>query len=87
MQKPHCEPWQSIIACWTALGAASVAQAFDRDDVRRLELKHELDARVDGPINQPAAVLGCPADEHGARAAIALAANDLRADQAARRRR
>ena len=82
VQKPHCEPWQSIIACCTALGAVSPPKPFDRDDVRAVELEHELDARIDWPINQPASVGGGPADEHGARAAIALAANDLRARQA-----
>ena len=34
------------------------AQAFDRDDVCRFQLKHELDARIDGSIHEPAAILG-----------------------------
>ena len=82
MQKPHCEPWHSIIACCTALGSRLAAQAFDGDDVRAVELEHELDARIDGPINEPASVGGRAADEHAARAAVAFAADDLRADQA-----
>ena len=82
VQKPHCEPWQSIIACCTALGSRFAAEAFDGDDVRAVELEHELDARIDGAINEPAAIGVWPADEHAARAAVAFAADDLRADEA-----
>ena len=85
-----------------------VAEAFDRDDVRAIELEHELDARIDRPINQPVDGAGVfcdwwlchvamlssrkrvptplaatqPPDEDAARAAIPLAAHDLRAHQA-----
>ena len=34
------------------------AQSFDGDDVRAVELEHELDARIDRAINQPASVGG-----------------------------
>jgi hypothetical protein len=63
------------------------AQAFHRDDVRRIELKHKLNAGVDRAISEfcppRIAVNGWPADENGAGAAIALAADDLRTDQPA----
>ena len=83
VQKPHCEPWHSIIACCTGARIRFAAQAFDGDDVRAVELKHELNARIDRPINQPTSVGGCSADEHAARAAVAFAADDLGAGQPA----
>ena len=58
VQKPHCEPWQSIIACCTALGSRFAAQSFDGDNVRAIELKQELNARIDGAIDQPTSVGG-----------------------------
>ena len=60
------------------------AQSLDRHDVRTVQLKHKLDARINGPINEPLAIFCRPPDKHRARPTIALAANDLGAYEAVR---
>src|SRR3972149_3119777 len=55
--------------------ALDARESFDGDDVRPIQLEHPLDAGVDRVIIE--AVAGRAANEHGARAAIALGANDL----------
>ena len=44
VQKPHCEPWCSTIARWIGAETLRGCQAFDRDDVRAIELIHCLEA-------------------------------------------
>ena len=56
VQKPHCEPWCSIIACCTALGFGFAAESFHGDDMRAIQLKQKLDAGVDRPISRGLAI-------------------------------
>jgi hypothetical protein len=56
-------------------------QAFDRDDVRPVELVHRREAARDGPVAQQSAV--GPTHKDGAGAAVAFTASDLGSDQAA----
>ena len=73
VQKPHCEPWQSTIACCTGCSARlGVLQVLDREELAAVERGHELDAGVDRAVDQPAAL--APRHHHRAGAAVALVA-------------
>jgi hypothetical protein len=56
-----------------------VGQAFHSDDVSAIELKHKLNAGIDGNIAKPLAI-GASA-QYGTRPAIALCANDFGSGQ------
>ena len=73
VQKPHCEPWHSTIACWTGCSEPSgCAQVLDRDQLLAVQLRQEQDAGVERAVAQALAVR--LAEHHGAGAAIAFGA-------------
>ncbi len=57
VQKPHCEPWQSTIACCTGCSAAvGGLQVLDGEQLAAVERRHELDAGIDRAVVEPVAV-------------------------------
>ena len=57
VQKPHCEPWQSTIACCTGCRLPSgCLQVLDREQLAAVERGHELDAGIDRPVVEPVAL-------------------------------
>ena len=86
VQKPHCEPWQSTIACCTGCSAPSgCAQVFDGEQRLAVERRQELDAGVDRAL-QAATAAGVArrqfADHDRAGAAVAFGAAFLGAGAA-----
>ncbi len=54
VQKPHCEPWQSTIACCTGCRrAVGGLQILDGEQLAAVERRHELDAGIDGAVVEP----------------------------------
>ena len=51
VQKPHCEPCLSTIACCTGMQLAAVGEILDRDDVGAVGLAGEQDAGIDRLID------------------------------------
>ena len=68
VQKPHCSPWHSANASWSALSSLPVRQALDGLDLAVVDLdaEHEAGARRRA------------VDQHGAGAADAVLAADVR---------
>ena len=72
VQNPHCTAPASTNACWTSVGAPSGGDALDRDDRLTDRRGRQHQARA----HQHAV------DQHAARAALALLARALGAEQA-----
>ena len=77
VQKPHCEPWKSTIACCTGCSVSPCGEILDGQQFGAVDLAEQQDAGVDGFVGE--AVTARPAQDHRAGAAIALGAALLRA--------
>ena len=47
VQKPHCEPCRSTIACCTGCSVVAIGEILDRDQFRAVDLAEQQDAGVD----------------------------------------
>ena len=54
VQKPHCEPWKSTIACCTGCSVLALGEVLDGEQLGAVDLPEQQDAGVDGLVGQRA---------------------------------